>query len=201
MGQPGIGDDGHVRTGQADRVGDLADMVGTQLDDRADMLGRQFQQGQRRAEVIVQVATGSQHRTVKAGAQDAGKHLLDRGLAAGAGDGGQRLIKGGAIQRAELAEGDAGVVHHQLRQRRAGHLALHQGGDGALGGDIGQVVVAVEVRPDQGDEQLAGLDPAAIGGHSRERHIGAHHAGAQGLHHFAQQQRLKHGQPPRRPAP
>ena len=51
-------------------------MVGAQLDDRADMLGRQFQhQGQRRAEVIVQVATVAS--TGPPGwAQDAGKHFL-----------------------------------------------------------------------------------------------------------------------------
>ncbi|MNT06651.1 hypothetical protein D3C72_1413280 [compost metagenome] len=108
VGGPGIVENGHVRPGQADGVGNFTQARGAQFDHGSGVFRCQFEQGQRHAEVVVQVATGRQHRTT--GAQNARKHLLDRGLAAGTGDGRDRMGVGGAIERAQLTEGLASVA-------------------------------------------------------------------------------------------
>jgi len=71
-----------MRLGHGHGVGDFADARSTQLNHRRRVFRGQFEQGQRSAEVIVQVATGRQDRTARA--QDAGQQFLDRGFAAGA---------------------------------------------------------------------------------------------------------------------
>ncbi len=90
----------------------------------------ELEQGQRHAEVIVQVATGRQHRT--ASAQDAREHFLDRGLAAGTGDGGNWVGKRRTVQRAQLPQRLTGISHQQLRQRTVGDFALDRGSHGAF---------------------------------------------------------------------
>ena len=164
----GIADDGHVRPGQADRIGNFTHMVGAELNHCRDMLRRQLQQGQRHAQVVIQVAPGGQHRAVKAGTQDAGEQLLDGGLAAGAGHRCQRRLERIAIERTQSPQRQAGIGHHQLRQIHLGNPPRDQGRHRALGRHIGKIVMAVEARSDQGDEQLAGLDGAAIGRHRAE---------------------------------
>lgn len=201
MGGAGIGDDRHVRAGQLDRVGDLADARGAQFDHCATVLRRQLQQGQRYAEVVVQIATGSQHRLGIAGlgTQDAGEHLLDRGLAAGARHGRQRAGELAPVQRAQSPQGRTGIAHQQLRQGRVGDFALHQRSHRALGGNLGEIVVAVETRPTQGNEQLAGPDGATVGGNRRKDGVLADQAGVQRDRQLAEAKRLKHAAPPRRP--
>ncbi|MCY1396148.1 hypothetical protein D9M71_111090 [compost metagenome] len=190
MGRAGVGDDDDLRTGQAHGVGDLADTRGTQLDDRAAMLGSQLQQGQRRAQVVVQVTAGGQNFAL--GTQDAGQHLLHCGLAAGTRHCGDATAEGVAIDRAQLSEGQPGVVHHQLRQRCVSDFTFDQGCYCALGGHVGQIVVTIEARPGQGDEQLSGNNGAAVGADRIERRIGTRHAAIQRRSQVAQVQRLKH---------
>ncbi|MCY1420462.1 hypothetical protein D9M71_360830 [compost metagenome] len=169
MGGSGIGDDRHLRPGQTHGVGDLADARGAELDHRAAVIGADLQQGQRRAEVVVQVAAGGQHRAT--GAQDAGEHLLDRGLTAGAGNGHDWLVERGTVQRTELTQGQAAISDEQLRQVDIGHFTLDQGSHCAFGFHIRQVVMAIETRAGQGDEQLPGADTAAIDADAGERGV------------------------------
>ncbi|MNM88582.1 hypothetical protein D3C81_1008030 [compost metagenome] len=163
------------------------------------MLRGNLQQGQRRAQVVVQVATGGMNRAT--GTQDAGKHLFDRGLAAGAGDRYHRFVVAGTVQRTELPEGQTAVGNHQLRQIDIGHFTLHQRCHSALGLHIGQVVVAVETRPRQGDEQLPGADAAAVDADTAEAGICADQASAQCCGQLAECHGLKHVEPPRLQVP
>ncbi|MNO81926.1 hypothetical protein D3C76_731850 [compost metagenome] len=102
VGGPGIVENGHVWFGQANGVGNFTEARCTEFDHCRRMLRRQFEQGQRHTEVVVQVATGRQYRAT--GAQDARQHFLHRGLAARTGDGRDRMGVGGAIERTQLPE-------------------------------------------------------------------------------------------------
>ncbi len=59
----GIVDDRHVRPSQSGQIGDLAMMVGAHLDHRIAMFRIQAQQGQRHADIVVEVALGGQGRS------------------------------------------------------------------------------------------------------------------------------------------
>ena len=196
MGGTGVVDDRHVRLGQRHGVGDFADARSPQFDHCRRVFRGQFEQGQRCAEIIVQVATGREYRPART--QDASKQFLDRGLAAGTGNGRHRLIKSGTVKRAQLAQGQAGVGYQQLRQGRVGHCTLYQGTDGTFGGNVVEVVVTIETRAGQGDKQLPRLDVTAVDTHAVECAVARQHTGRQGLGQLAECHRFKHGRPPRR---
>jgi hypothetical protein len=64
-------------------------MVHAHLDRGVAVRRAQPQQGQRHADVVVQVAFGGQHGgPARFGGQNRGQHFLHRGLAVAAGDGG-----------------------------------------------------------------------------------------------------------------
>ncbi|MNV78989.1 hypothetical protein D3C71_1725170 [compost metagenome] len=163
------------------------------------MLRGDLQQGQRRAEVVVEVAARGQDRAP--GPQDASQHLLDRGLAAGAGNGHDGFVEGRAVQRAELTEGQAAVAHYQLRQVDTGHFALDQGSYCALGLHVGQVVMTIEARTGQGDEQLTCANAAAVDADAGEAGIGARLARLQWRSQLTECHDFKHTEPPRRQGP
>ncbi|MNC11812.1 hypothetical protein D3C75_595200 [compost metagenome] len=198
MRSAGIVDQRHLWLGQSNGVGNLANARGTQLDDRRGVFRGNFEQRQRGAEVVVQVATRGQDRT--AGAQDAGEHFLDRGLAAGAGDRYQPTAKRSAVERAELAKGQTGIGHHQLRQLDRLHLVFHQRGGGTLAGHLLEIVVTVETLTTEGDEQLPRLDRAAVDADAVEEGIGPGQFSLQGSQHTAQHPGFKHPAPRERPA-
>ncbi|MNN54310.1 hypothetical protein D3C81_1691220 [compost metagenome] len=159
------------------------------------MLRGDLQQGQRRAQVVVQVATGSVHQAT--GAQDAGKHFLDRGLAAGTGDGGDRASELGTVQGAQLPQGQTAVGNHELWQVATWHLTFHQGCNGALGLHLVQVIVTIEARPGQGDKELPGSNGTAVDADAGKGCIVIHQPALQGRGQLAEGQWLKHGEPPR----
>ncbi len=199
MSGPGIGQDRDVGLGQADGKRDLAHTRCAQLNDRGFEFRRQFQQRQRDAQFVVQVPPRCQHRTT--GAQDARKHFLHGGLAAGTGDRSDRLVyKGIAVQRAELREGFAGVGDDQLRQRTARDLALDQRADRPCGGYLIEVVVPIKTRAGQRHEQLAGRDRTAVDTDTGKTAVMAHTTRVERHEQFAERERLKHVRPPRRRA-
>ncbi|MNE28203.1 hypothetical protein D3C80_1216380 [compost metagenome] len=169
VGSTGVVDDDNLRLRQAYGVADFANARGAQLDHCRAVLRCDLQQCQRCTEVIVQVAAGGVHQAT--GTQDAGEHFLDRGLAAGTGNGHYRLVESGAVQCTELAEGQAAIGHLQLRQVDIGYFTLDQGGYCAFGFHVCQVVMAIETRAGQGDEQLPGADTAAIDADAGERGV------------------------------
>ena len=58
-------------------------MVGAHLDHRVAVFRVQAQQGQRHADIVVEVALGGQGRSTPS--QDGGQHFLERGLAVATG--------------------------------------------------------------------------------------------------------------------
>ena len=132
------------------------------------MLRRQAQQGQRQANVVVEVAGGGQHR-VGAGVatQNRRQHFLDRGLAVGAGDANAQRRQAERPAGGQPAQGQAGVLY--LDQAGAGQVKIraHQRGR-ALGDNLGDEVVGVEAFALQGDEQIAGTGLAAIGHYAQD---------------------------------
>src|SRR5690606_6284906 len=128
-------------------------------------------------------------------------HFLDRGLATGTGDRGDASAKPVAIAGTQAAETFAGIGHHELRDGRIRHLALYQGRYAALGGNFGEVVMAVETRTDQGDEQLPGFDLAAVAGNAGEGNVRPYQLGLQRPDKFGKTEGLKHWAPPTRPVP
>src|SRR5690606_12959927 len=62
MGSPGIGNQADIRTRQTNRICNFTQPRGTELDDCGLVLRRQFEQGQRHAELVVQVAARGQYR-------------------------------------------------------------------------------------------------------------------------------------------
>ncbi|MNM63480.1 hypothetical protein D3C81_748470 [compost metagenome] len=169
VGSTGIVDNDHLRLCQAHGVADFANARGTQLDHCCAVLRCDLQQCQRCTEVIVQVAAGSVHQAT--GTQDAGEHFLDRGLAAGTGNGHYRLVESRAVQGAELTQCYPAILDQQLRQVDTGHFTLDQGSHCAFGFHIRQVVMTIETRAGQGDEQLPGADTAAIDADAGERGV------------------------------
>nr|GFD36281.1 hypothetical protein [Tanacetum cinerariifolium] len=132
-------------------------------------------------------------------AQDGGEHFLDCGLSAGAGDGGNLVGERGAIQRTQLAESQASVGHHQLRQRGIRHFALHQGGHRAFLRDLFEVIVAIEAWADQGDEQITDIEAAAVDADRVETAVGTDQARIQRAGQLAEGHGIKHVRPPRQP--
>ena len=112
-------DQRHRRRGERGERGDLARMVHAELDHRGAVGGAQAEQGQRHADMVVEVAGGRMGGVAEPGAQQRGGHLGDGGLAVAAGDGdqlafmapapggGERLQRGQRI--VDLQPGQAGV--------------------------------------------------------------------------------------------
>ena len=74
-------------------------------------------------------------------------------------------------QGAELTQCYPAILDQQLRQVDTGHFTLDQGSHCAFGFHIRQVVMAIETRAGQGDEQLPGADTAAIDADAGERGV------------------------------
>ncbi len=124
------------------------------------------------AEVVVQIATGSEHRLGIAGlgTQDAGEHLLDRGLAAGAPSWPPASWWNLApVQRAQSSQARTEIAHQQFAAGARRRLrALDQRSHRALGGNLGDSRGRRKRGPLQGNEQLAGPDGATVGGNRRK---------------------------------
>ena len=171
-------DDRHRRLGQSSEIGDFARMVHAHLDHRGAVKVAQLEQGQRQADVVVQIAARGQHRLLaeavptRLRTQDGGAHLLDRGLAVAAGDADQRHGKACAPGRGQRPEREPGVVHDQQRQRRI-RVRCRPGGIDhrrrCTGlGRGGNEIVAVEALAAQRDEELSGCQRTAVGAHALE---------------------------------
>jgi hypothetical protein len=127
VGALGVVDGHRIGARQAGQIADFAGMVHAHLDHGKTVCRAQAQQGQRHADVVVQIAGGGQHGVFAGfGHQDGAQHFLDAGLAAAAGDAGHTPGKAHrAPMRRQPAQGRQGVVHPdqagagQLRKIRA----------------------------------------------------------------------------------
>ena len=185
VGGPGIIEHGNMGFGHADGVSDFTQTRSTQFNHCRGVFLGQLKQGQRHAQVIIQVAFGRQHRTT--GTQDAGEHFFNGGLATGTGDGGNRLVVTGTIERTQLAQCNACILDHQLRQSRLRYFALDQGRDRAFGSHFIQIVMTIKTRAGQGDKQLTLADRTTVDADTVETAIGRNQPAIQRIGYFAQQ--------------
>ena len=185
MGAQGVVDQGHVGPGQFRQIGNFAGMVHAHLDGGVAMFRGQFQQRQRHADVVVEIAAGSQHgRLAHFGGEDRREHLLHRGLAVTARDRGQPGWHLRAPPGRQAAQGESGVVDLQGRREIQPGGGIHHHGGGAIFQRLLRISVAVETRPFQGDEETARWQLAAVAGDGAERHVSTHGTGADGLGGF-----------------
>ena len=84
MGIADVGDHRHVRRGQVHQVGDLSKVVHPHLQHADLVLAVQAEEGEGKAQLVVEVPLGFQHLVLLA--QDGGHHVLGGGLAHAAGD-------------------------------------------------------------------------------------------------------------------
>ncbi len=172
----------HGRGRDAREVIDLAGVVHAHLDHRVAMVLAQLEQGERHADVVVEVALGGEHRRARAAmcGQDCREHLLHRRLAVAAGERHQRQREARPPVRGEPPERKARIRDHHLRKRGlARQLARHERGGGAAARRFGDEVVGVEALAPDRDEEIAYLDRAAVARHARETSRRPVHATAQ----------------------
>ena len=165
VGVADVGDDGDVRPHHLPQVADLPEVVHAGLDHRRLVLRPQAQQGQRGADIVVEVLRRLQHPELRP--QHGGDHVLCGGLAHAAGD----LDKGDGepvpVGGRQGPQGQAGVRHPDVEL--AGPQRLRHPGAQAPGGTGVQrgvdEVVAVESLPHPGQKQAARSDLPAVGAH------------------------------------
>ena len=150
---------------------DFTGVVHAQLHHRHLVLCIQAQQGQRHANVVVEVALRGQHGLRLEGAQNRRHHLCDRGLAVTARHSDQGQLELRAPACGQLAQGVFAISHHQTGQTGASQsgvrcITLAQGGYGALGLGLGQVVVAVKALALECHEEVARHQAAGVGVHT-----------------------------------
>ncbi len=166
-------DQHRLRLDERGQLRSLAGVVHAELDDAgavpAAVVLAQAQQGQRHADVVVEVARGGEAALAVPGAQDRADHLRDRGLAIAAGDGQQRQVQVAPPGRGELLQRGQRVDDLQARQPGLGQPARGQRGDRAGGARGGQEVVTVVALAGQRDEQVARAQRAAVAVHAVER--------------------------------
>ena len=145
-------------------------MVHAQLDHGHAVVATQIEQGQRHANVVVQIALGRQGIVTRMGAQDAGDHLGHSGFAVAAGhrDDGQIELRAPAC--CQFAQSDARIGHHQSGQTVYSSLRLARGlthhRNGTLCFGLGDELVAVKTLATQSNKQIARLQAAAVGVHA-----------------------------------
>ena len=87
MRAQGIVDQRGIGAGDAGECIKLAEVVHAHFDNGITLLRPQGKQGERQADVVVEIAGGSQHgRFAELAAQNSGQHFLHRGFAGRAGD-------------------------------------------------------------------------------------------------------------------
>ena len=166
-----VGNQRHVRAGKRCQHRDFAGMVRAHFDYRIAVFVTQAQQGERHADVVVQVADGGQR--LPACLQQALQDFFGAGFAVAAGDGEKLRLATLATVACQRLQGGEGVGDDDLRQVRVWLVFGDDGGDGALPFGRGEEVFAAKIRPAQGDEQFARLQAAAVGADVERLKVGA----------------------------
>ncbi len=166
VGTADVGDQAVVRSADLDELGDVVGVAGPHFDDGNLRPGRDGQQRQGHADVVVEIALRGRD-TVFPG-QDGGNEVLGRGLAVGAGQADHRQFPlpyvrtvpdGQFAQRGErVFDPDQSFVMADLR------VMIHDRPGGAGIQRLEGVVVSVEILSAQGEEDFPAPDGPAVGG-------------------------------------
>ena len=161
------------RRGDGGEGGGFARVIDPQLDHRCAVVRAQFQQRQRQADVVVEVALGRERvRLAEMLAQDRRDHLLDRGLAVGAGDGNERNVEMPTPIRREPPERKTRVFDDEKRNVPLRNIGfLDDRCDGSPFPCRPDESAPVESLAAQSDEQCAPLERAAVGRHGIEADV------------------------------
>ena len=158
----------HTNVGPGDlaQPPQLARGAGAQFQDQVVVVRLAAEDRQRHADKVVE--RGLRPPALEPGLQNLAQHFLGACLAAGTGDGDDHTVQRATVRRRQIAEGLCGVGHDDDRpavvgqSRGRGAVAYHHGRSAGIGG-LPQKLVAVEPLADQGEEDLARGDGAAVG--------------------------------------
>ena len=145
------------------QFGDLAGVVHAQLNHAQLMTCAQTQQGQRHANVVVEIAFSGKRLLALEGAQDGRDHLRHRGLAVAAGHRHQRQRELGTPAGGQAAQGSLAVAHLQARQAGLKQSVLSQRGDGATGTGLRQKIMRIKALAFERHKQVTGAQAARVG--------------------------------------
>ncbi len=156
-------DQRYCRFGKRCQQRNFTGMVHTQLNHGSLMAGLKPQQGQRNANLVIEIAARRQRFiNTKSRDQDRGNHFFYSGLAVAAGDGNQwqrKLLPPALPYRAEC---DPSVVHQQCRYRQRRWCAFHHHCCRALGNYLIEEIMGVETLATQCDKQRTWRHRTAI---------------------------------------
>ena len=152
-----------IGRGNAGQRRQLAEMVHAHFNHGVTVVSAQIQQGERQADVVVEIARRRQHRVrAKFGAQHRRQHFLHGRFAAGTGNPEHERVHGLAPRRRHLLQG-VQRVGHEKAACNAGQIAARHNGPCAFGQYVRHKIVRVVVLARQRDKQIAFLRLAAVG--------------------------------------
>ena len=165
VGIADVGDHRHVRRGQVHQVGDLSKVVHPHLQHADLVLAVQAEEGEGKAQLVVEVPLGFQHLVLLA--QDGGHHVLGGGLAHAAGDADHRDGELGLVGLGRLADGGHGILHQEVALAGEGLLRglLGEAGHSACLQGPWDELMPVGLFPRQGYEEVPRVDGPAVGLH------------------------------------
>ncbi len=154
------GNHGNVGT---DHIGERADftrMVHANFHHGPFMAGIEGKQGERDSDVVVEIAAGGED--LVAGPQDRCDHFFGAGFPGAAGNGNDTDGHDPAICGGQALEGGQRIFTRNPTALKAVRHTCGEHGDGTLGDGVVDELMAVEVLPGEGDEQVAWPEIAGI---------------------------------------
>ena len=169
VGASDVGEDAVVGLGDRGQQRNLAAGAGAHLHDAELGLASHGQQGQRHADVVVEVAPG--RIDPEAAGEHAADELLGRGLAVAARDGENRNAQRPAVGAGQLLERMERVADQQdAAVGSGGCRVVRHGGRGPLFEGFGGEAIAIEGGTPEGEKDRTRLDVPGIG---RDARMGA----------------------------
>ncbi len=163
---PGHRHHANVWRRQRGQAGDFAHMIRAHFDHGEAVFAAEFEQGQRHANVVVQIAFGRQRGA--SGGTHRGQQLFDRGFPRTAGDGHDLRRAGATPALRDGVQGGERISHDELRQRNFRQESAHHRRHRTAFERGGQMIVAIEAFAAEGEKEVARLKAAGVG-------AGAHH--------------------------
>ena len=168
----------HIRPRELRQAADFAAVVHAQFDDRVAVRIPQFQQGQRHADFVIEVAARGEHpiSATRSLAQNRRQHFFHGGFAAAASQRHQRAAKTAAPRKRQPRQRLPRIFnrderHACRRERCALRIRHHRHCTGGLRGS--DVLVRIKMLAAQGNKQFTRLDVATVRAHRSKHHISA----------------------------
>ena len=152
-----------IGRGNAGQHRQLAEMVHAHFNHGVTVVFAQIQQGERQADVVVEIARRRQHRVrAEFGAQHRRQHFLHGRFAAGTGNPEHKRVHGIAPRCCQLLQG-VQRVGHEKAACNVGQIAVRHNSPRTFDQHVWHKIVRVVVLTRQRDKQIAFLRLAAVG--------------------------------------